>query len=134
MQSFNFRRKGEQIVMRCIEIGEIDSRLCYITSKNGGWKTGCLIEHCEITDEPEWATMFVRLLNYKDACKVVDFSNSVCEDSSNITVGGVRITAPQEIWEKVIAFIETLNSRYELSVEHPTEITKRIIESFKKSV
>lgn len=76
---------------------------------------------------------YLRLLNYENACKVVDFINTNDKtDYANITPGGVSIQVSEHNWDKVETFIKSLGVRYEIGTEAPHKVTKQIVTSLKK--
>ena len=81
-------------------------------------------------------TRYIRLLNYENACKVIDFINKddtgKLEDNyASISVGGVHTQVKDEDWGKVVEFLEGLNTRYEIGVTPPHEVEKNIVENLK---
>ncbi len=73
---------------------------------------------------------YLRLLSYDNACKVIDFINKNDKnDYANITTGGVSMQVSDGNWEKVLAFILSLNVRYEVGSVHPHEVEAGIIAS-----
>lgn len=75
---------------------------------------------------------YLRLLNYENACKVIDFIKSNGKnDYANITVGGVSMQVSEENWNKVEDFIKSLNVRYEIGTEPPYKVEEQIISDLK---
>jgi len=75
---------------------------------------------------------YVRLLSYKNSCKLIDFiNNNDKNDYANIIVGGVFIQVSEKNWNKVESFIKSLNDRYEISTEHPYKTQQQIVENIK---
>lgn len=83
--------------------------------------------------------MYVRLLNYDNACKVVEFVNKGDEnaahynreDYANIVTGGLSIQSTAENWDKILTFIKSLNVRYEIGTETPHKVVAQIISNLK---
>lgn len=77
-------------------------------------------------------TKYLRLLNYENACKVIDFINiNDKNDYANITVGGVSIQVSEQNWEKVEEFIKSLGVSYEVGSEHPYKVKQQIVSNLK---
>lgn len=76
---------------------------------------------------------YIRLLSYENAMKVIDFVESlkVYEDYACITSGGVSLGILEEDYSKVIDFLNSLEVRYEVSEEHPSKTTAKIVEHLK---
>ena len=75
---------------------------------------------------------YLRLLNYENACKIIEFvNNNDKNDYANIVPGGVRLQVSEKNWNTVENFIKSLNVRYEVVYEKPYKINKQIIEEFK---
>ena len=77
--------------------------------------------------------LYIRLLSYDNSLKVIDYVESlkVYENYANITVGGISLQVLEEDLQKVLDFIDSLGDRYEISNEHPTKTTDRIISNLK---
>ena len=79
--------------------------------------------------------LFVRLLNYKNACKLIDFVNTIFDtggkELAGVTVGGVFVVLTEEHWTEAITFLESLGVPYELTLEHPTKVNEAIVERLK---
>ncbi len=77
---------------------------------------------------------YVRLLNYNNACKVIEFINTNDkEDYANITTGGVSMQVSDKNWNKVESFIKSLNVRYEIGLEAPYKVEQRIVNHLKEA-
>ena len=77
---------------------------------------------------------YLRLLNYENACKVIDFINTNDKnDYANITVGGVSMQVSENNWNKVEGFIKGLNVRYEVGTEAPYNVEKSIVNDLKNA-
>ena len=77
---------------------------------------------------------YLRLLNYENACKVIDFINTNYKnDYANIAVGGVSMQVSEQNWHKVEAFIKSLNVRYEVGAEAPYKVEQQIVSNLKKA-
>lgn len=77
---------------------------------------------------------YLRLLNYENACKVIDFINTNDKnDSANITTGGISMQVSQNNWDNVEAFIKSLGVRYEICTETPYKVKQQIIGDLKKA-
>lgn len=81
---------------------------------------------------------YVRLLNYENACRLIDFINKndtgdLGSDYAYITVGGVGTQTKDETWVKVLEYLNSLNVRYEVNTEPPHEVEKKIVENLKQS-
>ena len=76
---------------------------------------------------------YLRLLNYDNACKVIDFINSNDKnDFANVTPGGVSMQVSENNWNKVENFIKSLNVRYEIGTEPPHKVEKQIVKNLKR--
>jgi hypothetical protein len=77
--------------------------------------------------------IFVRLLSYKDACKVISFIEAlnIYENYACITPGGLSITYLEDNWNDIKDYINGLDSRYEFSEQHPSKIEEKIIKMCK---
>lgn len=77
---------------------------------------------------------YIRLLNYENACKLVEFTNTNDKnDYANIVVGGVSLEVSEQNWDTVENFIKSLNVRYEVCDEEPYKVNQQIISDFKNS-
>ncbi len=77
-------------------------------------------------------TKYVRLLNYENACKVVDFINTNDKsDYANITTGGVSMQVQDKNWTKVEDYIKSLGVRYEIGSEPPYKVEQKIVANLK---
>lgn len=77
---------------------------------------------------------YLRLLNYENACKVVEFINTNDKsDYANITPGGVSMQVSEKNWDKVETFIKSLGVRYEVGTEAPHKVTQQIVSNLKES-
>lgn len=76
---------------------------------------------------------YIRLLSYENAMKVIDFVESlkVYDNYANIIAGGVSLAILEEDYSKVIDFLNSLEVRYEISEEHPSKTTEKIVEHLK---
>lgn len=83
-------------------------------------------------NEKQSLTRYLRLLSYENGLKVIDF---ICkndeDDYANITVGGVCTQVKDENWEKILNYINGLNVRYEVTLEHPTKVVEQIVSGLK---
>ena len=77
---------------------------------------------------------YIRLLNYDNACKVIDFinKNGDCKDRANITVGGVSTYVKDVNWDKVVTYLDTLDTRYEIGEEAPYKVVANIVTDLKQ--
>lgn len=76
---------------------------------------------------------YLRLLNYENACKVIDFINeNDKEDYANITTGGISMQVSEKNWDKVETFIKSLNVRYEVGTEAPYKVEQQIVHNLKE--
>ena len=75
---------------------------------------------------------YLRLLNYENACKVIDFVNKDESDYANIVVGGVSLRVSSDNWDNVETFIKSLNVRYEIGDEAPYKVEEKIINNIGK--
>ena len=77
---------------------------------------------------------YLRLLNYDNACRVIDFINkNDKEDYANITTGGVSMQVSEKNWDTVETFIKSLGVRYEVGTEAPYKVEQQIVRSLKKA-
>jgi hypothetical protein len=77
---------------------------------------------------------YLRLLSYENACKVIDFINTNDKnDYANITVGGVSMQVSEQNWDKIEAFIKSLNVRYEVGTEAPYKVEQQIVSNLKNA-
>jgi len=77
---------------------------------------------------------YLRLLNYENACKVIDFINTNDKnDYANITTGGVSMQVSEQNWDKVETFIKSLGVRYEVGTEAPYKVEQQIVSNLKKA-
>jgi len=76
---------------------------------------------------------YIRLLSYENAIKVIDFVESlkVYENYACITSGGVSLGVLEEDYGKVLDFLNSLETRFEISEEHPSKTTEKIVEHLK---
>ncbi len=75
---------------------------------------------------------YLRLLNYENACKVIDFiNNNDKSDYANITPGGVSMQVTEQNWDKVEEFIKSLGVRYEVGTEAPHKVVDKIVSNLK---
>ena len=87
----------------------------------------------------EVITFYIRLLSYSEACELVNWFNSSYEkiegkytkSFANITVGGTTLQGTQKQIEKAVIFLEDKGWRYELTLEHPSEVNKAILNNLK---
>ncbi len=78
----------------------------------------------------ERPVIYIRLLSYPNACKVIDFIKANdSDDYAHITPGGVSTQVFPANWNKVIDYMESLNARYELTTEHPEKVTSKIVQN-----
>jgi len=77
---------------------------------------------------------YIRLLSYENALKVIDFVENlnVYENYANITPGGVSLQILEKDFQKVLDFITSLNARFEITLEHPSKVEQKIVETVKK--
>lgn len=79
------------------------------------------------------STLYLRLLNYDNACKVIEFINRNHKpDYAYITTGGIAMTVSEKNWTKIEAFIKSLNVRYEIGIDPPYKVNEQIIRDLKK--
>ena len=87
-----------------------------------------------ILSPKERPSRYIRLLSYENACKVIKF---ICdnddEDYACITPGGVCTQVSDENWPKAVEFIQSLEVRYEVSSDHPSVTTARIVDNLKRA-
>jgi hypothetical protein len=77
-------------------------------------------------------TQFIRLLNYDNAVKVINFvNNNQKGDYANIVPGGISIRAFDNSWTEIEDFIKSIGVRYEISSQHPTKTVKQIVTDLK---
>ena len=77
-------------------------------------------------------TRYLRLLSYPHACDVIDFINkNDKKDYANITTNGVSMQVSDKNWEKVLDYIKSLKSRYEVNDEPPHKTVENIISHLK---
>jgi hypothetical protein len=76
---------------------------------------------------------YIRLLSYENAMKVIDFVESmeVYENYACITSGGVSLGILESDYEKVLDFLTSLDTRFEITEEHPSKTTDKIVEHLK---
>ncbi len=78
------------------------------------------------------ANLYLRLLSYDNACKVIEFiNNNDKADYAHITPGGVSMQVSEKNWNKVEGFIKSLNVRYEIGTEPPHKVTEQIVRDLK---
>ena len=79
---------------------------------------------------------YVRLLNYENACKVVEFvnRNNNKENYANIVTGGISIQTCQLDWDEIETFIKSLGVRYEINDETPYQTKRKIVEGLNMNV
>jgi acetoin utilization deacetylase AcuC-like enzyme len=77
-------------------------------------------------------TKYLRLLNYDNAMKVIDFiiDNDI-NDYANITPGGVSMQVANENWNTVENFIKSLKVRYEVGTVAPYKVEQEIVSTLK---
>lgn len=77
---------------------------------------------------------YIRLLSYENALKVIDFVESLnaYENYANITVGGVSLQILEEDLQKVLDFLISLNTRFEITTDHPTKVEQNIVSKLKE--
>ena len=77
---------------------------------------------------------YIRLLNYDNACKVIDFGNENDKnDHAYITPGGVAMGVSEQNWGKIENFIASLGVRYEVGTEAPYKVEQQIINDLRNS-
>ncbi len=77
---------------------------------------------------------YIRLLNYENACKVIDFINNNDErDYANITTGGVSMLIIPENLPIIESFIKSLNVRYEIGDISPIKVKEKIVRKLKSA-
>ena len=82
---------------------------------------------------------YFRLLNYSQAMQVKRYFNEQYEYKAatdnkafaNITTGGLSVYGLESQILDAVDFVEKQGFRYELCFEHPTTITKRIVQDLK---
>ncbi len=76
---------------------------------------------------------YIRLLNYDNACKVIDFVNeNYKNDHAYITPGGVAMGVSEQNWDKIENFIASLGVRYEVGTEAPYKVEQGIVDGLRK--
>lgn len=75
--------------------------------------------------------IYVRLLSYANAMKLIEFVNADKEDYANIVPHGTSVVLAKKSQEQVEDFLKTLDCRYEISEQHPIETHEGIIEALK---
>jgi hypothetical protein len=76
---------------------------------------------------------YLRLMDYDNACKVIDFiNNNDKDDYANITTGGVSMQVSNENWDIVTEYIKSLGVRYEITLEHPYKVEQQIVQNLKE--
>jgi len=77
---------------------------------------------------------YIRLLSYDNACNVIDFINKDgdSEDRANITVGGVSTYVKDVNWDKVVTYLDSLDTRYEIGEEAPYKVEANIVADLKQ--
>jgi len=77
-------------------------------------------------------TLYIRLLSYENACKVIEFiSQNDANDMANITAGGVRIDIQDKNENTISDFLKSLGVRYEIDSESPYRTEKEIVNQLK---
>lgn len=76
---------------------------------------------------------YIRLLSYENALKVIGYVEKldIYENYANITPGGITLQILDEDWQKVLDFIVSLGVRFEITDEHPSIVTDKIIKYLK---
>jgi len=76
---------------------------------------------------------YIRLLSYTGALTVIDFVDSTqsSDNYANITPGGLCVNVNEKDWELVLNFIQSLNTRFEVTDEHPMAVESRIVKDYK---
>ena len=78
-------------------------------------------------------TRYIRLLTYGIAMEIVNYANAIGGDCyAHVTVGGISIQSTDEEWEDIHTHIKGLGVRFEVSEDHPTKTTKKIVNSLKE--
>lgn len=78
-------------------------------------------------------TRYLRLLNYDNVCKLINFINhNDPDDYACIVVGGVEMKVKDSNWSKVLNYINSFEARYEISDIHPHVTTRWIVDSIKE--
>ena len=89
----------------------------------------------------EVINMYLRLVGYSQGMELVNWFNDKYEkDSSgkytksyaNVTVGGFSIQGTDEQLQEAMKFVNNKDWRHEFTFNHPTEVTKGIVENLKK--
>ncbi len=76
---------------------------------------------------------YIRLLSYDNACNVINFILTLGgKNYANITVGGVSTQVDDDKWDKVVEYLETLDSRYEVGDEAPYKVEANIVANLKR--
>jgi hypothetical protein len=77
------------------------------------------------------STIYVRLLNYRQATELIRYYNSKFDQDGNatasITSGGVAIQGKEVEFNAAREFLDNKGWRHELNSMHPSETTKQII-------
>ncbi len=101
----------------------------FFTTKTGLKK----IEVCTKTIPLNSPVRYLRLLTYDNACKVIEFINKNDKaDFAHVTPGGVSMQVSNKNWEKVEAFIKSLNVRFEIGLEAPWKVEEHIVSSLRE--
>jgi hypothetical protein len=75
---------------------------------------------------------YIRLLSYKNACKVIEFINKdIPNDYASIVSGGVKLEISDENWGSVLNLLIALKIPFEVSEIPPHITNQEIIETFK---
>jgi len=80
-------------------------------------------------------TWYVRLLSYDEAVRVTEYFNKKYEKDGSygsITVGGISLNGTKKEIHDIIDYLEKNVARYELTLDHPTKVTERIVEDLRK--
>jgi hypothetical protein len=73
---------------------------------------------------------YLRLVDYDNACKIIDFINNDGDDYAKFIVGGVSLNVSEKNWNKVEEYIKSLGIRYAIEVDRPEIVKERILEYY----
>lgn len=77
---------------------------------------------------------YLRLLSYKNECKVIKFINTNDKDDyAYITEGCISMSVSDKNWNNVETFIKSLNVQYEICTEAPYKIEAQIVKTLKNT-
>lgn len=77
---------------------------------------------------------YVRLLTYDNACKLVNYIKKNDEnDQAYITTGGVGIYTLEKNIDEILDFLDGLEDKFELSLNHPSHVKENEVEKLKRN-